>query len=282
MARSLLNEISMFKKFLPLILTLVSVSSVFGQSATITTWKGEAKGAYSIIHDDYGSFVVDGIWQYADTIAANRDIKFTIGAISSSCEESRSIKGKPNPYAYAKDVMMAEHHHEIISHSHTHSCAVGGAGLACPDEGWGQTGDFTEEIIGCTQSIEDGTGHKPQYYIYPYDQFTNLANNKLKDLGYIGSRTGWTSALGETFHRNGYNANDTEDFYPDVDGFFRTAVQIFDDNDTKSSNHAEILNSVVDQAILNSEWGNRELHNVGSSGWGSVSVDGYREHLNYV
>ena len=38
----------------------------------------------------------------------------------------------------------------------------------------------------------------------------------------------------------------------------------------------------MDDAIANSEWGNRELHNVGSSGWGSVQVNAYREHLNYV
>lgn len=273
----------MKKLFIPLILVLASIYQVSSQTATISAWKGNTKGAYSIIHDDYGSTVVDGIWQYADTIAASRDIKFTIGAISGSCEESRKVKGYNTPYGYAKEVMMAEHGHEIISHSHTHSCAVGGSWSPCNlDQGWGETGDFSEEIVGCTESIEKGTGHKPQYYIYPYDKFTNLANDKLKELGYIGSRTGWTSHIGEEYHRNGYNANDEELFYPDIDGFFRTAVQVFDNEDTKKPDHAKILNSVIDSAIARSEWGNRELHNVGDDGWGTVSLEGYTQHLDYV
>lgn len=52
-------------------------------SSTIASWKNDAKGAYSIIHDDYGDVGVDGIWQYADTMCYNRSLKFTFGAISS-------------------------------------------------------------------------------------------------------------------------------------------------------------------------------------------------------
>jgi len=42
------------------------------------------------------------------------------------------------------------------------------------------------------------------------------------------------------------------------------------------------LNAVVDAAIANNEWGNRELHNVGNSGWGAVRTTPYRNHLNYL
>lgn len=275
----------MKKTLTSFILILIAAYSANSQTATVTTWKNEAKGAYSIIHDDYGSYVVDGIWQYADTIASNRGIKFTIGAISSDCETNRNINGYSNPYEYAKDVMIAKHNHEIISHSHTHTCAVGNLWNPCNmgvGKGWAESGDFANEIIGCTNSIEKGTGHKPQYYIFPYDKFTNLANDKLKELGYIGSRTGWTSALDEVFYRNGYNSNDLNSFYPDVDGFFRTSVQVFDDINTKAPNHDLILNSAVDNAIAKNEWANRELHNVGTSGWGSVSIDGYRKHIDYL
>jgi peptidoglycan/xylan/chitin deacetylase (PgdA/CDA1 family) len=261
-------------------------TTIFAQTASITTWKNDAKAAYSIIHDDYGDPGVDGIWQHADTIASNRGVKFTIGAISSQCEYPRNINEFSNPYGYAKEVMMNQHGHEIMSHSHTHSCAVGNAGWSpCSmptGQGWGESGNFADEIIGCTESIEDGTGHKPQFYIFPFDRFTNTANDKLKELGYIGSRTGWSSPAGESFYRNGYNANDLNTFYPDQDGFFRSAVQVFDDNDANSSNHGAILNAEVDRAISSNQWANRELHNVGNSGWGHVSIKGYRDHINYL
>ena len=57
----------------------------------IATWKNDARGAYTLIHDDYGDSGVDGIWQYADTICSNRGVTFTFGAIANSCESSRSI-----------------------------------------------------------------------------------------------------------------------------------------------------------------------------------------------
>ena len=51
---------------------MTSTASLFAQNPTgyIATWKSDVDAAYTIIHDDYGAAVVDGIWQYADTIAA--------------------------------------------------------------------------------------------------------------------------------------------------------------------------------------------------------------------
>lgn len=264
----------------------------------IATWKNDVDAAYTIIHDDYGAAVVDGIWQYADTIAANRGIKFVIGAIAQSCEESRSINGYSNAYGYAKNVMLAQHGHEIISHSHDHDCAVGNAGWPaeggtrpCDDfsEYWGESSsyaNFNTQIVTAHNSIQTGTGFAPVYYIFPYDRFTYIANNKLKDLGYLGSRTGWTGPFpsNPSYHRNGYENSDLSTFYPDSDGFFRTAVEVFDGNDDDKSIIQQVaeLNGEVDNAISTNMWCNRELHNVGPSGWGAVRVEAYRQHLDYL
>ena len=268
---------------------------MLGQSPTgeIATWKNDAKGAYTIIHDDYGDPGVDGIWQYADTICFNRGIKFTFGAIANACESTRGINGFSNPYGYAKDVMMAQHNHEIISHSHTHDCAVGNAGWSPCDEGigeaWGEDvngANFQQQIREAHNSIENNTGFTPKYYIYPYDRFTNSANDTLKKMGYLGSRTGWNSPKvgNASFHRNGYENNDLDSYFPDADGFFRTSVQVFDAYDQSLSIEGQVavLNNEVDNAIANSLWANRELHNVGDAGWGSVKVEAYRSHIDYL
>ena len=248
-------------------------------STSISTWKNNAKGAYTLIHDDYGASNVDGIWQYADTIASNRGIKFTFGAISGSCEETRWVDGKEyKPYRKAQEMM--DRGHEIISHSHTHTCAV--YNEWCRDKGWAEFGqeDFETEIDGCTESIESGTGVRPRYFIFPYDLHNQSANARLKQQGYIGSRTGW----GDTMAFWGYDRSDANTFRPDVDGFFRTAVQVFDDNDAGLSDNQQtkVLNDEVNNAINRSEWANRELHNVGNEGWGHVTVKAYRDHLDYV
>ena len=43
-----------------------------------------------------------------------------------------------------------------------------------------------------------------------------------------------------------------------------------------------VLNNEVDNAIATGMWANRELHNVGFTGWGSVKEESYRAHVNYL
>jgi hypothetical protein len=267
-------------------------------TVNIATWKNDAKGAYSLIHDDYGDPGVDGIWQYADTICSNRGIKFTFGAIANSCESSRNINGYSTPYGYAKNVMMAKHNHEIMSHSHTHDCAVGNAGWfpcdASPGEAWGEDVDganFHQQVVEAHNSIESNTGFASKYFIYPFDRFTDAANDTLKKMGYLGTRTGWDSPRpGDSqYYRNGslwngYNNSDEDYFQPDADGFFRTSVRVFDDvaSSLNIQGQTDVLNNEVDNAINNSLWSNRELHNVGTTGWGSVTEEAYRAHIIYL
>ncbi len=277
--------------------TILLVSTFFGLSqnptAYIADWKGGARGAYSIIHDDYGAAVVDGIWQYADTICFNRGIKFTFGAIANSCEAQRNVNGYSDAYDYAKNVMMAQHSHEIMNHSHTHTCAIGNAGWspcgAAVGQAWGEnpsSSEFNQQIRQAHNSIENGTGFKPIFYIFPYDRFTQHANDTLKSLGYLASRTGWSSPTNGNapYYRNGYENSDSANFFPDADGFFRTSVQVFDDIDRAKNVTDQIteLNEEIDHAMNKNMWATRELHNVGNAGWGSVKEESYRSHIDYV
>lgn len=233
---------------------------------SIATWKNNAEGAYNLIHDDFGDQGVIGINNYADTMAFNRGIKITFGAITRSCEQNPSMYAKANEMIY-------DHGHEIINHSHTHSCAVtnnncGGTG---DNYGWGEvaTQRLNIEVDSSSKSILKNTGIQPRYFIYPYDQFSANSDNYLKTKGYIGARTGT------------YNAAAPSTFNPDVDGFFKTALVVDVQNQSGSwvsVNH----NFWVDQAINNNSWVNREMHNVGPTGWGTISVANYRTHLNYV
>lgn len=57
-------------------------------TARFAKWKDNAKAVYTLTHDDYASFWIDGIQEYADTIAYNRGVKFTFGVITGSCDEA--------------------------------------------------------------------------------------------------------------------------------------------------------------------------------------------------
>ena len=230
-------------------------------SSSICKWKNDAPAVYSWIHDDFGDGAVIGINNYADTIARNRNLKFTFGAITASCEN--------NPTMWADAVSMISYGHEIINHTHDHTCAI--ALSWCTTGLWAEPGteDFATQLDLSTNLINTKTSHYPRYFIYPYDQFNAAANNHLKGLGYIGSRTGT------------YNSQESASFAPDQDGFFKTAF-VVDVNSNGDPISLANLNSYVDLAISNGTWVNREMHNVGSSGWGSITVANYRAHLNYV
>lgn len=192
-----------------LLVLIVACSTAQAQNpaASICTFKNDARGAYNLIHDDFGDMGVIGINNFADTMAFNRGIKITFGAITSSCE------GNPGMYAKANE-MIYDHEHEIINHSHTHSCAVtnsacGGTGV---NFGWavpGSTQRLNIEVDQSTQSILTNTGIRPRYFIYPYDQFNSEADAHLQNNGYIGSRTG------------AYNAAAANTLAPNAAGFFR-------------------------------------------------------------
>jgi len=252
----------MKKKLLHLICIGLALSA-YGQnpSASICKWKNDAIGVYSWIHDDFGDGAVIGINNYADTIARNRNLKFTFGAITASCEA--------NPGMWSDANSMISYGHEIINHSHNHTCAIQLSW--CTDGLWAEPGtqDFATQLTHSSNLINTNTNHYPRYFIYPYDQFNTAANNHLKSIGYIGSRTGT------------YNSEESATFTPDQDGFFRNAF-VVDVNSNGDPISLTNLNSYVDQAIANGTWVNREMHNVGSSGWGSITVANYRAHLNYV
>ena len=265
-------------------------------AANIATWKNDADGAYSIVHDDYGLAGADGIWQYADTIAYNRGIKFVFGVYTQLCE-TRTIQpnGYASLYSFAKNVMMSEHSHELANHSYTHACAAERGWSPCTfgpgQSGWGEAplgADLDREINTAHNSIVNATGFVPQYYVYPYDVFSQATNQRLEDLGYLGSRTGWSSPAGndsgQGYHREGYEKNDLNDFFPNSSGFFRNGVQVFNDNDAQLNWQGQLLelNGEIDRIIANNEYGNREFHNVGNSGWGHVKVDAYRGHMDYL
>lgn len=259
----------MRKNSLLLGLLLTASTSLFAQSpsTSITTWKNDAKGCYNIIHDDYGDWSTPGIQNYADSMHFNRGLKFTFGAITLSCEQNTGV------YAIAK-TMIKNHGHEIINHSHTHSCAVGNS--KCGGTGtnyqWavpGATDKLSVEVDYSHNSITTNTGYTPRYFIFPYDQYNDNANNYLKSKGYIGSRSGK------------FDTADFANFAPDAEGFFRPTF-ITDVKDVNGGTYAVNLNAWVDTAIVGGKHVSRELHNIGSSGWGSVTVADYRTHLNYV
>lgn len=242
-------------RFLVLTYFICISSFSFGQSpsASIATWKSNYTGAYSVIHDDFGAGSVNGIENYADTIAFNRGIKFTFGAITSECTSQD----------WANALVMMSHGHEIMNHSHNHYCGqpVGW----CETNTWDEN-DFDIEIDQSSSLIQSNTGHYPRFYIFPYDLHTDTMLSYLESVDYLGARAGTQSQTLNFANLNDQDFNDP----------FRVNFFVFG-----PSTNVSDLNAAAQMAIDNSGWAIRELHGVQDASWASVGESDYRAHMDF-
>jgi peptidoglycan/xylan/chitin deacetylase (PgdA/CDA1 family)/phage-related protein len=228
----------------------VWATTAYAQNPTVSfaAWKDNAKAAYTIVHDDFGDATTGGIVKYADTIAFNRNVRFSFGAITSVCDG--------NDWSDAR--RLINHGHEIVNHSHSHYCSH--------DPGWCATkvyssADFGVELDGSTNLIEQNTGNRPRIFVHPFDLSTQQVLDRLKNLGYLGARSGSQGAL----NYSGFN------------DYFRLNFFVHDLNSNLNA-----LNQSVQSAVSSGGYLMRELHGVGDGSWAPVSVSDYRSHLNYV
>jgi peptidoglycan/xylan/chitin deacetylase (PgdA/CDA1 family) len=221
------------------------------QTPTVSyaNWKDNAKAAYTLVHDDFGDASTPGITQYADTIAYNRGVKFCFGAITSAC----------NAADWTDARRLISHGHEIINHSHSHRCSHQPGW--CASNNLYSPSDFPVEIDGSTNLIEQNTGHRPRFWIHPYDLSTTQVLDRLRSLGYLGARSGAQSALNTVNFTNYFTLN------------------YFVHNETSNLN---LLNQALLNAVAAGGYLMRELHGVGDASWAPVSVSDYRSHLNLV
>jgi PA14 domain/Polysaccharide deacetylase/Secretion system C-terminal sorting domain len=215
-------------------------------TASFATWKDNKKAAYTIIHDDYGDVTTPGIAKYADTIAFNRGIRINFGAITSVTDA----------LGWSDAQRLITHNHEIINHSHSHRCALGGASW-CTDT----YTDLDLELGTSTQLIEQNAGQRPRFFIHPFDVFNEDIHAYLKNIGYLGARAG-TQAT--------FNA-------PNFSDYFHLNFYVYAPGNTLAQ-----LNQGLLAAIAAGGYGVQELHGVQDDSWGMVTLANYRSHLNLV
>jgi len=251
------------KKYVPVSITIllsllfnpVFVISSFSQDITVTSvqktkWKYNAKGVYSIIHDDFGDGGTTGLHEYAIPEANKRGIKLGLGALVSECVNN-------NYWAIIRDAVG--NGHEIINHSYTHiNLSTASSSV------------LQYEIVDATEKLHkeirvDYPDYKVTFFIFPYDEFSSSAIAVLKENGYIGARCGSKQQLA----------------YPSANFDSYMGVN-FDVYDQWGGTQKYGINDFPDAAISNGAWAVREFHGVGDESWHPVPVEEYKEHLDHI
>jgi hypothetical protein len=227
-------------------LALGTLAQAQNISAAKLRWKGGAKAALTIIHDDLCGGA-SGVFTHADSIAHNRGIAFGTGAIVGSCGGQ-----------YDRMDKLVEHGHEIVSHSWSHANA---------SNGWNAANEITKSKQTLEQNL---TKQKTvDYFIFPYDRYGagDIAN--LKSAGYISARTGpqsWEDDSGVTVKLNAFTP------------FNATYYFIYH---TKEGNGG--VEKHATEAIATGGWANQEFHGIADGSYDQVpNAAAYRQYLDWL
>lgn len=214
----------------------------------IATFKNDAEGAYTLIHDDFGGAWAQGIEQFADTMAFNRGIPFCFALITGQCDAKDWKKANE----------MIAHGHQVVNHSMYHKC--GKVSDWCTAGNWDEH-DFGVEIDSSTNLIKNKTGYHPAFFMFPFDIYTDTMITYLRSKGYAGARAGNNNAVQK----------------PEIEDSQHLNFKAF-----LPQNSLSDLNSFVSQAIQKKAWAIREVHGVNDGSWGNISLNDYEAHMNYL
>lgn len=227
----------------------IKIYSQLIQSVELTDWKNGCKGAYSIIHDDYCMYTSKGIAQYADTAAHNRGISISFAIVTGHCDDNEWNRANS----------MLQNGHEIHNHSHNHFC-----GLPvnwCPNDYY-TSKNYAEEYNLSNDLILKYTKTKADFFVFPYDLINDTMINYLKDsLKLLGTRSGKQNSLNS----------------PDSIENFGVRFNIL-----RPEQKRTVLDSLAQSAINEGKWAVRGCHGVEDESWGSIPLNDYVAHLNFL
>ncbi|WP_232522592.1 carbohydrate-binding protein [Chitinibacter sp. GC72] len=228
----------------------------------VSTWKNGAKGAYSLVHDDYCSmyYGTDPYIQIMNPELKKRGLVAGFGMITGSCS--------PQHWAAAKE--MIANGHEIISHSRSH-----------PNP-YIADAELDVQLNGAAADIAANLdGYQASYFVWPGDAASTAATDFLKTIPqYIGGRASHLVANGNVDYTTmpaGVNA-------ANFDNPYRIKWDLFT-VDGKWSLYpmgSEILNLHIDAAISQGAWTTRTAHGVDTGYWETIPLDRYLAHLDYA
>ena len=226
----------------------------------IATWVDDAKGAYSLIHDDMCGPQLYGIQDHAVPALDEAGIKAGLAPIAGQCEDNA---------AWDIVVDAEKRGHEIVSHSYTHANIT-------PD-------NAAHEVADAKAMFDSHIENPISFFVFPYDHFTHATIARVSMAGHIGARAG------NRDDNDGFNMPPINGAEPEND-----MEAEFDVWPRSYSKYAlffpeDVLTVHAYNAIERGGWALREFHSVmpegadpSQHGFGPIDLTSYRKHLAFL
>jgi peptidoglycan/xylan/chitin deacetylase (PgdA/CDA1 family) len=258
---------------------VIATTSTF-RVDSVATWRGNATGAYSLIHDDICDPSVASAITIADPELILRGLHGGFGVIVSRCARNNGWENVKTLLAHGQDV---------FNHSWNHPCMTNDDMLAeACDPAAPRSVDFVQEIDRSNTTLRTMLGIPIEFFIFPYDVCDPAAIALLKQLGYLGARCG---------SRNTNVANFADGFRVNFD-VWGPAYSVYLKDPTcagvvefttapamaPAACRAAVLKDYVDDTITRKAWGVREFHGFdGDPGsFEPLPPAEYKAHLDYL
>ncbi|WP_028453858.1 polysaccharide deacetylase family protein [Chitinilyticum litopenaei] len=230
-------------------------------SVSITPWRGNARGAHTIAHDDYCSANTSGIDKHALPILEARGLKAALGVIAKECKPADWVRLKA----------LIDKGHEPFNHTLTHSGELEAGSLA-PIKGW----DAQREILDAHALMKAQTGYTFTFIGYPFDLATPDTRKLVKALpDYLGARAAKHIYDGSVA---GLNGSDDDPWFVRWDGYWRDGKWSL----YKPGAAGSILIQHADAALQSGRWSFRTMHGVADSSWEAVPLAEYTAYADYL
>ena len=228
----------------------------------IATWKDDATAAYSMIHDDMCGPALRGIQDLAIPQLEAHNLHAALGPFVQACDDAAL-------WDVVRDAQAKGH--EIVNHSATHPNIT-------PE-------NAAAEVTGAKASMDSELDIPVEFYIFPFDFWTDQTLAAVGNAGHIGARAGSRDDNNGSDNPPLNSQSPVDDLKIEFDVWPRTF--------SKYASYVEkdILLVHAWNAIEKGKWAVREFHSVssdsnppldGSQGFGPVPLAVYGEHLNHL
>jgi peptidoglycan/xylan/chitin deacetylase (PgdA/CDA1 family) len=238
-------------------------------SSDVPKWKNDAKGAYTIFHDDTCWDFEESHFKVAAPELEKRGLIAAFGMVAAGCDGWDPDPNDPSKWVKADwdswdgVAKLAAAGHELVNHSFAHITVEDGSY------------DMAQEIDKADELMRKKVTVPMDFYIFPQDLSSETQISRLQELDYLGARTGQKGGMNQADSLDVWHLN--YDVHASPTGVGSNPHQLVE------------LDDYVDQAIDSGGYAIREFHavvdslpsNPDEAAWMIVKSE-YTAHLDHV